>query len=304
MFEPSTPVIAPNCCLIKVNNYLFYSKTLTEIIDLFKSTFTDIQFKFINRIDVAFDSEQEFLNKTFKADFGRLKRARWDNNGVLETVNIGSGFSNLSLEVYNKSAELKNSQKSYITEYFQDNGLNADNITRVEFKVKNLNTYQKYDKMTLDDINFAFAVVVFNDMNCQFVYSVQRPNYSKKCKLIDISHTKEPFRRKKPTKQTSRMEKYVLKKIVEKGIEYDNKDYLNIAYDYLNQSKLDLYIREDLAELIYKGKTAENDRIALECGIDPDTMQPLFELSEDEPYKAINNQGKQQIIDFVEFNGF
>ena len=303
MFEPSTPVIASNCCLVKVNNYLFYSMSLEDIIILFKSTFKEVEFKFINRIDVAFDSEQEFLSKTFKADFSRLKRARWSNDGELETVNIGSGFSNLSLEVYNKSAELKCSQKTYITEYFTDNGLNADNITRVEFKVKNLNTYQKYDGMTLNDINFALALNIFLDMNCQFTYTVNRPNYNKKCKLIDITHSKESFRRKKPTKQTSRMEKYVLKKIVEKGIEFENNDYLNIAYDYLNRGRLDLYIREDLAELIFKGKIDENDRQALACGIDPDTMQPLFELSTDEPYREVNKQGNQQIIDFGNHNG-
>jgi hypothetical protein len=163
------------------NHFLYYRNYVSLLLQFLRDT--GLIFNNLTRMDIALDGVytkgQVFSPKTGKSSSwhhgGALhfleskyqsKRTDWVINGrgdytfrgkksdkSIGTAYIGSRSSDAYIRIYNKREELKRSNKSYINDYYCENGFSADdNLERIEFVFKGKHVAKFKQEFTLESL--------------------------------------------------------------------------------------------------------------------------------------------------------
>lgn len=169
-YNPRSNIIKANMVILKIENELFYNNTfqyyINYIIDVLKWNL-----KGITRIDIASDFTnkniisflKEYYHKTeLKLPNYKIKKVGKNNiyidkNG--NTVYVGSKDSDKYIRVYDKSKELKESNKRHIKTFYRHNHIDYNNtkIERYELclrskKTKNIDVRKLANQKYLNEI--------------------------------------------------------------------------------------------------------------------------------------------------------
>lgn len=172
LYMPKSNIIDPSLCLVELANSTLYS-------DEWKSLFLSVQkmhagnYNAPSRIDIAcdfdtigqevaelFNSEDIYVQRKkegsafydFKEIEGRVCR-------VIRQFSFGSKTSKLKWKFYNKSLELRESHKSYIKKYWQDNHLDqTKDIWRLEVSMVRCSSFEILDNYENNLISLANLV--------------------------------------------------------------------------------------------------------------------------------------------------
>lgn len=209
----------PNLCQLKIDNeYLYSFNSIANVIDILREDL-DLSYIGLSRVDICGDFQCErLLSQGFSIDefnikvaTGRILRTKLFQraktrlvytqeetvcqdvkerphtimkNGRIETIYFGK--SNIRARLYNKTEELKVSQKSYILTFWKNNGICLDfetwrmeielsglssHLRNLHFKGNQLKSYYKW----LDDPVF-FTDLYFDVIrrNYSFIYSSRK----------------------------------------------------------------------------------------------------------------------------------
>lgn len=231
----------PNLCQFKIDNeYLYSFNSIANVIDILQDDL-DLSYICLSRVDICGDFQGErLLSQGFSIDefnnkvaAGRIlrtklfKRAKTRlvytkeetvyqdikerpqaimKNGRIETIYFGK--SNIRARLYNKTDELKVSQKSYILTFWKNNGFDLDcetwrmelELSGLSSKLRNLhfkgNQLKAYYKWLDDPVFFTDLYFDVIRRNYSFIYSSRKgvpivsPMFSFKSmiKCSDLSH--------------------------------------------------------------------------------------------------------------------
>jgi hypothetical protein len=157
--NPKTPLIPENKIKIEFDNTLYYNGYLFDTLDYLKN---NLGFKFnnISYVEIAYDSIKNNLinfiekhntsNKIIRKGRANIEHyIKYDSK--LETYYLGSRKSDKHIAVYNKTNELKNSNKAYISNFWTINGLNHtnDEVERFELRMQR----KKASNVDLNQLN-------------------------------------------------------------------------------------------------------------------------------------------------------
>jgi hypothetical protein len=186
VYQPHSSILPHNSGMIKISNFLLYSSDLKATTHHIFSCL-GFEFKRVSRVDIAvdlvkFDNDysppqliSNFLHNTIKKD-GRSKfKVIGSNSGVksYEYLKFGSGSSEISSYIYNKSLEMQQVKaKQWIFDHWRVSGWNGfSDVWRLEFSLKlqskmilNANDAEILD-FTLEDLfNPDFLPALFNSL--------------------------------------------------------------------------------------------------------------------------------------------
>lgn len=161
---------APNSMQFKMNNHLLYTEDwLAYYAELLNTT--GWNHNSLSRLDLAMDGQagksyRSEIIKTFNTRsnvkiVGKTRIKPSFVNGLLENVEIGSRKSDKYGRIYNKTEELKRSNKTYIRNYWKNSNLKSDNdIWRLEIEMKS-KQFKKgnYDIWRLNDSSYIASIL-------------------------------------------------------------------------------------------------------------------------------------------------
>lgn len=143
-------VLAPDFAQIQIENTFFYTHTLAELKSIIFEFLqcTGYTFKSVNRLDIALDAPdnngkyKQLVNDLFTKKClisGKRKKINFyteSDNGKIDITGFTVGKRNSSrfLRVYNKSLNLQDVPKDYITQWHKDNQLEGE-IWRFEYQL-------------------------------------------------------------------------------------------------------------------------------------------------------------------------
>lgn len=209
----------PNLCQLKLDNeYLYSNKSIANVIDALRE---DLGLSYVGlcRVDICGDFQNErLLIQGFSIDdfnnkvaAGRIRRTKLFQraktrvvytqeedlykdinerpqiimkNGRIQTIYFGK--SNIRARLYNKSDELAVSQKSYIMEFWGNNGFDPDaEVWRMELEMSGLSSHLRnlhfdgyqlkaYYKWLDDTVFFTSLYFYLIRRNYSFIYSSRK----------------------------------------------------------------------------------------------------------------------------------
>jgi hypothetical protein len=145
--EPCYNINLPkNSCRVRLDNWLFYSPIFTHVMqELLQSNY--LNFNNFIRLDLALDTNEDLLTKfaglytSWKQGdlkfFGNSNKPSEEptKDAVLQ-FKIKNYCCSRLVSLYNKTEEIKISNKDYQKQYFENNGL-TDTVYRCEFSINN-----------------------------------------------------------------------------------------------------------------------------------------------------------------------
>lgn len=152
---PRHPDANPRDCAVKVANRLLYCSQWVDVLRQFLCA-AGLKVNHLQRVDICADfcefsggrKPAQFIRDYFsKPRTSRPSFIRRGSNkfrtfgqkrlGMLdfETLSFGTRDSPVQVNIYNKSRELEKKDKPYIRDLWQANGLDTDNVWRVEFSL-------------------------------------------------------------------------------------------------------------------------------------------------------------------------
>lgn len=146
LFEPVRNYVDPSRLQIDVKNERLYESEMIDRLELIMQTLA-VEFSHIIRLDVAVDG-LGLLKPLLDADAGKIQRVgkgdvtlRKTAGGELKACYVGSKSSNKMLVGYNKSNEIKRSNKAYIKQFWMNSGFwesesDYETVERLEMRLK------------------------------------------------------------------------------------------------------------------------------------------------------------------------
>lgn len=231
----------PNLCQLKIDNeYLYSFNSIANVIDILREDL-GLSYVGLSRVDICGDFQGErLLSQGFSIDdfnnkvaAGKIRRTKLFQraksrvvytqvetvykdikerpqvimkNGRIETIYFGK--SNIRARLYNKTNELKVSQKSYIMEFWKNNGMDpAGEVWRMELEMSGLSSHLRnlhfkgnqlkaYYKWLDDPVFFTDLYFDIIRRNYSFIYSSRKGvpvvspmfNLKSMLKCSDLSH--------------------------------------------------------------------------------------------------------------------
>lgn len=187
---------------LKIHNSHLYTKNRKNLKKCVSAVLSVVKLKFerLNRVDICFDSNSDLYhnqsksnaisqiqNEKFTYDYSTNRKGNKVNFRTdTGTAQISTKSRNTFVRSYNKSLELENSGKEYITEYFRQNGLNlSDSIYRTELQVNT--QYLKGFEYSFDDIFTGnFMESLFEKAFLRYQFDNLTFDYSTKAKAVDL----------------------------------------------------------------------------------------------------------------------
>lgn len=192
---------------VKITNVLLYMENYDSIINNLMIEL-GLSFKRMARIDIAVDGETNekiiyWLNKLSKS-----KTVQFNNKAISLSASelnkdierweyflIGKGKSGISARVYNKTKEVMQKRKIYITDYWVKNHIAHQNVWRFEIQL-NYKKLRKYhiewsDFKHLKDAEFVGAIFTSEVKSWLRLYHVRKKDMQNHKKEIAIKHGKE-----------------------------------------------------------------------------------------------------------------
>jgi len=267
--------------VIDIDNGMFYMQSLTglkgdidELLSILGGNVLTVP-----RLDIAVDGiDLNWL--VYGVEQGRtiekcgqdnFKPLEWNRESQsFEGFKVGSSKSGRLVRYYNKTEEIRESKKKYITEFHKKNGLEGE-VYRLEFRLGHRFT-GAVDGWTWEKI-FSWEalkrLVMTSQKNCfEFVPSQGDKNKSRRKRLavLFFSRILAPFKRvRKAVKDSSRTEKIVVKRLIRAAAVLDCTNwqtYIEAIRRIIYQSSL-----KDWIERKWTAIEAELDRLALIKGI-------------------------------------
>ncbi|WP_026713659.1 hypothetical protein [Flavobacterium daejeonense] len=168
---PHSSVISEDLAQFQLENNLFYTipeNQLKEILLQFCDE-TNYKFKSVNRLDVCLDkNDSKATYRKLYSDVvggaylisGRTKAINsyyetYKGKSVLNGFQIGKRTSEKLIRCYNKTLSLQLTEKPYINDWYQQNGLKNDEVWRFEYQLnsrffRDLKEFSKADEATTE----------------------------------------------------------------------------------------------------------------------------------------------------------
>lgn len=139
---PRSSVISDSLSIIKLDNHILYQRGWVARLEFIMNELGVVLHN-VTRLDIAVDGGN-FLNdysNLIAGKYTKVGRATMQtqhtHNGSVQGFYIGTRSSEKYIRGYNKSVELKKSlNKTYISDFWANNGLTGDNIERLEITLK------------------------------------------------------------------------------------------------------------------------------------------------------------------------
>ncbi|WP_140509960.1 hypothetical protein [Flavobacterium pectinovorum] len=180
--KPRSAIMSEDFAQLQFENNLFYTLSndaLRGIINAFCDE-TNYFFKSINRLDICLDKSD--VNNSYRNLYGNVVSGNYLISGrpknlqsyfetykgksILNGFQIGKRTSDKIIRCYNKTLSLQLTEKPYINEYYQNNGLKNDNVWRFEYQL-NSAFFRGLNEHSKADINISQAMTwgVFDKAN-------------------------------------------------------------------------------------------------------------------------------------------
>lgn len=199
-FEPrNAAIIESDTVIFKAENRTLYRKHyMNKIMDFIE--LSKLNFKHVTMLDIALDSVQigkgvfDFMRKFQQGKIRYLGRAKYttqgNSNGSINYFRLGERVSDKLVRCYYKKAEIIQSQKKYITEFWKNNKLDiTKEIERVEISMKKKELYKYHEFKTVDDLlyleNPKFLASLFKSGCKGFFEFVSTKEYAKQKQQAD-----------------------------------------------------------------------------------------------------------------------
>lgn len=144
-------IMAQDWSQLQLENHLFYTKSKIELKNILEKFCleTNNEFKSVNRLDICLDRQD--IQNTYRGLFDRIISGNvlvsgrgkhiaayyetFRGKSVLNGFQVGKRTSEKFLRVYNKTLSLQLTEKPYINDFFQKNGLKNENVWRFEYQL-------------------------------------------------------------------------------------------------------------------------------------------------------------------------
>lgn len=192
--KPRSEIINQQLAQLQIENNLFYTlsnEKLKNIIEQF-CDHTLYTFKSVNRLDICLDksdthhSYRNLYSNIVNGNFlisGRPKNIQsyfetFKGKSILNGFQIGKRSSDKIIRCYNKTLSLQLTEKPYINQYYQDNGLKNDNVWRFEYQLnagffRSLNEHSKAD----NNVSEAITWGIFNKATLYELLKIANKGY-------------------------------------------------------------------------------------------------------------------------------
>jgi hypothetical protein len=191
-----------NNCVIVFNNWTFYTEFSSLYGCLVKNNVLQLKNITVKQLDIALDVNANFLNRLsgFYAKYRKGKviikgKTKFKEEEPNETYYIGASKQ---FCIYDKLIELEKSRKTYILDYYKENGFDLNNgVTRIEMHLDRskrgiyTNIIKSIDLECLDDTRYLNSIIsdVCND-KFWVAYNDNKDRRITK-RLINIDFTKD-----------------------------------------------------------------------------------------------------------------
>ena len=172
---PRSHIIDSELAQLQFENHLFYTKSLTELKNIISQFCleTSYMFKSINRLDICIDRNDKdnyyrnlydnVVNGTFLIS-GRPKNIQsyyetFKGKSILNGFSVGKRTSSKLLRCYNKTLSLQLTEKEYINQFYENNGLKNTNVWRFEYQLnskffQDLNEVSKHSNEVIEKMTW------------------------------------------------------------------------------------------------------------------------------------------------------
>lgn len=221
---PRSHIIDSELAQLQFENHLFYTKSLTELKNIISQFCleTSYMFKSINRLDICIDRNDKdnyyrnlydnVVNGTFLIS-GRPKNIQsyyetFKGKSILNGFSVGKRTSSKLLRCYNKTLSLQLTEKQYINQFYENNGLKNTNVWRFEYQLnskffQDLNEVSKHsneviEKMTWGIFDYSALVELLKLANTGFFEihentGLSQINKEKKIEIFDFDAIKTNY---------------------------------------------------------------------------------------------------------------
>jgi hypothetical protein len=180
--KPRSAIMSEDFAQLQFENNLFYTLSndaLSGVINAFCDE-TNYFFKSVNRLDICLDKSD--INNSYRNLYsnvvagnylisGRPKNLQsyfetYKGKSILNGFQIGKRTSDKIIRCYNKTLSLQLTEKPYINEYYNNNGLQNDNVWRFEYQLnsaffRGLNEHSKANETISQSMTWG----IFNKAN-------------------------------------------------------------------------------------------------------------------------------------------
>ncbi|WP_310560613.1 replication initiation factor domain-containing protein [Flavobacterium sp.] len=149
--SPRSAILDVNFAQLQFENHLFYTLSHIDLKNLLVDFLeqTNYLFKAINRLDICIDKNDKnhnyrniydnIINGSYLIS-GRPKNLQsyfetYKGKSILNGFQIGKRTSDKIIRVYNKTLSLQLTEKPYINDFFQNNGIKNENVWRFEYQL-------------------------------------------------------------------------------------------------------------------------------------------------------------------------
>ncbi len=183
--------LQPNFVQFKAKNHVLYEIGFMQEFDVLCKSFS---WKWRNptRIDIALDGQgfHQVVDDIWNQRVKKVGQATWgtyfDMNSKLQGYSWGKGGSDKYMRCYDKTVELKQSNKLYVKQMWDRAGLDqTENVHRLELVLKN-DELKKYPEFTPDLLD-----------NFEYLASLMRTGFKKWFEFIDPADNKNTTRAKR-----------------------------------------------------------------------------------------------------------
>lgn len=280
MISNNQKMFKSNEIAIKLSNFLLYTNRIKLVTRLIFSMFEVQKYKF-TEVHLALDNVNvlktfvdaivdgrnfgiKYLPKQLDSPNGRQLNS-YIYNVETQTFmghKVGTKAGGMEISIYNKTQELRHTQKEYIKEYWSKVGIQRNQIVyRFEIRLtsKYLKKYVKKNSLELFDVYRSLTMTILNKHICFF--------HKEKPVLINLTGTSYLEKLEISTNQSNRVKKmvlgYYLRQYFDKDLESDYwlQLFCNLVSELYSENVYDLlYIREKCRN-IFKFFTHEKTKI-------------------------------------------
>lgn len=196
MPQSNSNFLAENTVHIKFDNSCLYDETFGDVLNaLLNIDELGADSAKISRLEIAYDTNEDVLSKFISMEgtdsyvFSK-KTALEHKKQPYQKIRIGKFC------IYDKSAEISNSKKLYIKQFHKINGLDIDNVFRVELRLDDKilgKTQLKIDVHKLANERYLYGIFKYFNSRSLYFREIGQKNSSRNPKkyLLDLMHIEE-----------------------------------------------------------------------------------------------------------------
>lgn len=276
---------------IKVLNNKLYEKTWLDDLKIISEQI-GATFHNFTKLDIAVDGGKFLQLEKLWQEKKLIKTGRaavntyYNNKGVATGFYIGKSQSKKRMKIYNKTAELKKSNKLYIERFWKANGIDPTQvIERLELSIRNeeMKKFDDIDWRLLDDHTHLASIMRSNmDKFCDFRIPSADKNISrmKKVEIVNWNQLQGEMLPKDTTRPTTEI--FSAKVTIKKNFECFLKSGVQVYHD----CAFEIAINTDLVEYFNKMQPKWIEDFKTKCGENADGIISDSWITRFKTYKA------------------